>query len=95
MRRFFCGLTLFFALSTSGCESPTVDFTELEKRNGLYYKIGADQPFSGKAIERYENGKKKIEGSFKEGAEVGIWILWDQDGNQSKGYNFDEAKYRL
>jgi len=95
VQRFFCLLTFAVLLLTSGCGTATVDFRELEKRDGLFYQIDSDTPYSGKAIQRYENGKKKIEGSFRNGKEVGIWILWDQDGTRNKGYNFDEAKYQL
>lgn len=95
MLRIFSVLLLALFLATSGCGTTTVDFDQLEKRDGLFYQIDSETPYTGTAIQRHENGKKKIEGSFKDGKEVGIWILWDEYGNREKGFNFDEAKYQL
>jgi antitoxin component YwqK of YwqJK toxin-antitoxin module len=48
----------------------------LEKRNGLFYKIGESNPFSGTAIS--EHSKREI----KLGKYHGVTILYWQNGNQ-------------
>jgi antitoxin component YwqK of YwqJK toxin-antitoxin module len=39
------------------------------------------EPFSGPITERYENGKKKEEGLYKEGKKTGKWTYYNQDGS--------------
>jgi len=34
-----------------------------------------------KTVERYDNGQKKSEGSFKNGKLEGLWTTWDEDGS--------------
>ena len=42
-----------------------VDEDQLERRDGLWYF--EEKPFTGVVAEKYPNGQKKLEGTFKDG----------------------------
>ena len=49
------------------CSSEKVNFSQLQDRNGMYYLINKDKPFTGDVIQ-YNNGKVELEGRIVEGA---------------------------
>jgi hypothetical protein len=50
----FTSLTLI-----SGCEK-AIDFDKLQERNGVFYEVNSETPFTGEKIYKDRNGKKKI-----------------------------------
>jgi antitoxin component YwqK of YwqJK toxin-antitoxin module len=69
--------TLLFCLTSSVGWS--LDYNDLVKRDGVYYKKFSDLPFTGKV-----NGK--ITGTFKNGERNGTWIIYHKNGQLfSKG----------
>ena len=73
---------------TTGVGCPeSVDFKDLVKRDGLYYKKFTEVPFTGKTT-------GKIQGSFKNGKKHGPWVIYhDNDQLQTKGTWKDGKKY--
>ena len=51
----------------------SLDFRDLVKRDGLYYKKSTEVPFTGKVT-----GKKQ--GSFKNGKKDGLWVRYHSNG---------------
>ena len=51
----------------------SLDFRDLVKRDGLYYKKSTEVPFTGKVT-----GKKQ--GSFKNGKKDGLWVRSHSNG---------------
>ena len=58
-----------------------IDGSTLVWKDGLYYAPDSDKPYSGAAVEYYENGQKKGEGTFKDGELIEA-TRWDEDGNK-------------
>ncbi len=56
---------MLFAGFTSGQEP--IDGSTLVEKDGLMYAPDSDKPYSGVAVEYYENGQKMEEGTFKDG----------------------------
>ena len=56
-----------------GCSKPIEDST-LIKKDGLMYHPDSKELYSGKVISKYIGGKKKIEGSYKDGKKR--WIIY-------------------
>ena len=65
---------------------------ELENREGIDYLKGSDTPYTGKVFALYENGKKKQDGSLKDGKMDGLWVAWHENGKKAVEGNFKEGK---
>lgn len=63
---------------------------ELEYReDGLWYKIEEELPFSGAAVDFYEDGKMKSRTKIEKGTAVGLIEEWDENGS-IKGVRFKD-----
>lgn len=62
---------------------PQADQTkELEFReDGLWYKINQETPYSGAAVDFYENGEMKSRTKVVEGKGLGLIEEWDENGS--------------
>ncbi len=59
-----------------------VDFSTLKKEDGILYKKGSDDLYSGVVYQLYKSGKKKIEGNFKYGLRNGYEVSWHENGQE-------------
>ena len=50
---------------------------------------GCGPPENGPYVEHYDSGKKKLEGHFKDGKQVGTWTYWNEDGTVEKTEQHD------
>ena len=57
--------------------------------DGLHYKAGEPEPYTGSAVLTYPNGQRKFEGFFKNGLRDGPCVAWYANGK--KHY---DGKYR-
>ena len=85
---------LAFPMNALAEEAPAVHFTELEMKGRgfsfvFYYN---DQPYTGKAIDYFDNGQKKYEGTFKEGKDHGEATRWYESGQIKSQTNMIEGK---
>jgi hypothetical protein len=56
--------------------------TELElRKDQLWYKIGAEKPFTGAAVEMHPNGNMKSRTLMKDGISYGLIEEWDLNGS--------------
>ena len=64
-------------------EQPVADQeTELElRKDQLWYKIEAEKPFTGAAVEKHPNGKMKSRTLMKDGISFGLIEEWDANGS--------------
>ena len=67
------------ALVMFACGSGATDFSKLQERNGLFYMINAEQPFTGKVVNKI-NDALVFEGEFKDGLRVGQWRSFYSNG---------------
>jgi antitoxin component YwqK of YwqJK toxin-antitoxin module len=63
-----------------GCSGS--DFVELEQHDGLLYKKGSSELFSGLCTENYKNGKLAYTGKIKDGLKEGAWVWFHQNGQK-------------
>ena len=75
---------LFVALLMVGCGDGSVDYHDLEDRNGVTYLADEETPFTGRAERFYHNGQKSWEGNYKDGEPDGLETHWFENG-QKKG----------
>ena len=57
-----------------------IKMEDLFERDSLYFIPGQDSAFSGKVNDTWENGTKKLEGSYKDGKIDGKRNTWYQNG---------------
>ena len=57
--------------------------------DGLYYKAGEPEPYTGSAVFAHANGQRKFEGFFKNGFRDGTCVAWYANGKKQR-----EGKYQ-
>ncbi len=80
--------SLFFLIIASvlfSCEKKGVEKLDASYDNGKPARVSWVDTTAGKSdtlrkLEYYPNGKKKVEGAFKENLRDGKWTYWFQDG---------------
>tara|TARA_Y100000588_G_scaffold281630_1_gene298703 strand:- start:93 stop:398 length:306 start_codon:yes stop_codon:yes gene_type:complete len=60
-----------------------IEANQLERRDGLVCLLNQEKPFTGVSVEKYSNGQKKGERTFKDGEEISS-KEWNEDGNLIK-----------
>ena len=78
---------------TSLAKPEGVNVEELETREGIYYLVGSDTPYTGKATSLYENGQKWSEANFKDGKLDGLAVGWHENGQKESEVNFKDGKF--
>ena len=73
-------LGLLLVMGMVGCGG---DAPKLVERDGLFYQVNSETPFTGAAVSKYENGQKAVEAIFKDGKLVSE-THWDEEGNEFK-----------
>ena len=76
-----------------GCSKEPINENSLLDRNGVKYQQDSQKPYSGKVFRLYENGEKKLEGSYKDGKEDGVWTYWYENGQKSSEGNYKYGEY--
>ena len=71
-----------------------VNYDELEMRGNIFDKIAYHKgsPYTGKAINYYENGQKRRERNYKDGKEDGLCTEWYQNGQKFVEENYKDGK---
>jgi len=75
-------LTAFFQSLLDKTFAQGVNFSQLEKRNNIYYLIKGEIPYTGKCYQYYKSGQKGLKGQFVNGKRDGRWDYWYSDGQQ-------------
>ena len=78
-------LIILLLLLIVGCSKEHINIeTTLVERDGIYYTRDTNKPYSGLGFSLYDDGKKKEEGTYKNGKKDGKWTEWHANG-QIKG----------
>ena len=59
------------------------------REDQMWYKIGAELPFTGLALSYHENGEIRSQTKIKEGEAYGLIEEWDENGTK-KGAKFKD-----
>jgi hypothetical protein len=70
---------------------PAVNPHQLEKRDGLQYFEG--KPFTGRAVEKFKNGQKKWEDTYKDGKLDGPQTMWHDNGQKAVEATFKDGEH--
>jgi len=84
-------------LQISGCNR-AIDEVNLVQREGVYFKSGSNQPYSGDIVAYYASGEVEYKFSLKEGVRQGVFQRFFKDGRLHIETNYSEGirngKYR-
>ena len=69
-----------------------VDISKTVERGGLRYEINSETPFTGVSVEKYENGQKREQATFKDGKLEGPYIFWHANGQKKGEGTFKDGK---
>ena len=87
----FILLAISLPLLLGGCGEKTVNVEELEEREGIYYLVGSDTPYTGKVFLFHEKGQKSGEINVKNGREDGLSVSWHENGQKKVEVNFKDG----
>ena len=86
-------VTLPLLLGGCGEKHEGVNAEAVEEREGIYYLVGSDTPYTGKSFALWKNGKKRDEGNYKDGKKHGLWIAWHENGKKHVEVKIKDGKY--
>ena len=73
-------------------DSNTIDMDSLiEDEEGLKHHPDTKKLYSGKVIKFYEGNKKRREGTYKDGKEIGLWTVWSKKGQKIQELLYKEG----
>lgn len=80
------------AYSSRSDDIKSIPTTNRMKRiNGMWYYKNSDQPYSGKFIDYFFNGKKQGEGTLKDGKVEGLRTVYYPNGNKRYFYTYSNG----
>ncbi len=89
------GLVLVVAILELSCSESgrEINSDQLQKRgDDLYYAVNEEKPYSGKVVELYESGQKRMELTLKNGKLHGLSTIWYDNGQKQKEGAYKDGK---
>jgi hypothetical protein len=74
---------LTFSMLVS-CATPDVLADELVERDGLFYRVGSDEPFTGRSLKYHENGRLMNRTEYRDGKKKGVSEWFWENGTLGK-----------
>ena len=87
--KLFISIALMLIFLVISCSKREISSDQLQERNGIYYVINKDKPYSGKVIATYDNEQRRFEKEYKDGRLNGVSVNW-----YSNGQNKSEISYK-
>lgn len=81
-----------FCSKSGGGSGREINSEQLQKRgDGLFYAVNEEKPYSGKVVELYKSGQKKIEQTFSNGKLHGLTTSWNSDGQKEEETSYQNG----
>ena len=84
-------ILLVFTSFLYGC-TQVVETSQLQVRDRLYYKINSETPYTGRVVDKYTNGQKRVEGTYKDGKREGLNTKWYENGQKKEELTFKDGR---
>ena len=84
-------LILTMLVAIGGC-SKEVPREQIVMRNGLAYEVNSQTPFTGIAVDYYENGQLEYKENFKDGRRNGRTEFYYENGQLQYEWNYKDGK---
>ena len=82
---------LFVLIITSCSPPPEVDWDQLVEREGVYYEVYSQIPFTGSSISYDGNGQLSTKRNYTDGEFDGLHEFYDENGPMEQ-YNYKDGK---
>ena len=69
-----------------------IDKKNFVERDGLMYEASSETPFTGVTVDKYENGQKREEATYKDGKLHGKYARWHKNGQKAQEVTFENGK---
>ena len=79
---------LLFIIS---CSKP-INEESLVERNGIYYQVNSEIPYSGVFLTFHDNGQKRDEETYKDGKKDGLHYYWHDNGQKGMEETYKNGK---
>jgi len=80
MKRYISILALL--LASQLYPQAKVNINNLVQYGDKMYKADDEKPYTGRVYDSYNNGNKKLEGSYRKGINTGKWTVWYDNGKK-------------
>ena len=85
-------LTAYFQSLLDKTFAQGINFSQLEKRNHIYYLIKGETPYTGKCYQYFKSGQKGLKGQLVNGKRDGQWDYWYSDGQQKLSVQYKNGE---
>ena len=85
-------LMLVLSCSLIGHSQEEVDISKMQIRDEIIYVEDIEKPFTGKIIEKFENGQIKNEVEYKNGIRHGVYKNYREDGQLTIDNTYENGK---
>lgn len=86
------GIFIILLMLINGCKERAVTANQLKNRDGIFYDLKEEKPFTGIEKNYYETGQLKSERVYAEGRLEGIWKRYSIDGLVCFEGNYRDGK---
>ncbi len=87
-----CCAFLIISSLLSCAYSKEIEESKLQERNGVYYEINQETPYTGIVYSNYDNGQRELETTVKDGKIKGRSTLWYKNGQKQQENIFIDEK---
>ncbi len=85
-------LLVSLPLLLGGCGGEkSVNMEELVERQGIWYLVNSEKPFTGKSVSLHANGQKYLERNYKDGKQEGLDVCWWYNGQRQIEVNYKDG----
>ena len=85
-------LAIIFVSYGCGRSQEEIASSQLQNRNGIYYRMGSETPYTGRVVVKYSNGHKWEESTYKDGMLNGPYTKWRENGQKSSEWTYKDGK---
>ena len=78
-------------MAIGGC-SNEVPYDQVVLRNGIFYEVNSQTPFTGSSVEYHENGQLSARRLYKDGKREGLAELYYENGQLWVRENYKDGK---
>lgn len=85
-------LVVLSSIFIISCSQKEISSDKLQERNGIYFAVNEDNPYSGKVTNSYDNDQKKFEKVYKNGELNGLSTGWYENGQKKWEAEYKNSK---
>lgn len=89
-RKIILSLVVALIMQISGC-SKVINVVDTIQREGVYFVVGSNQPYSGEIVTHYDSGEIESRFSLKQGIRHGLSQHFFEDGRLAAESNYFEG----